>query len=112
MRSEVEEIYQLHAEICQALADPKRLLILNALRDGRRSVGELVVALDLRQANVSQHLGVLRQRSMVVAEREGAQVYYHLAHPKIIQALDILREVLAEQLARKAELHDAYREAL
>lgn len=94
------EFAELHARICKGLADPKRLLILNALRSSEMSVTELCDTLDLPQANISQHLGVLRDRGMVTARRDGQWIYYSLASVKIIQAIDLLREMLAEQLAQ------------
>ena len=101
-----EEIYQLHADICQALSDPKRILILYELREGRKSVGQLATDLNLKQANLSQHLMVLREREMVKTEREGAVIFYSLANLKVIEALDLLREVLAEKLRKTGLLAD------
>jgi ArsR family transcriptional regulator len=92
------ELYQLHASVCKGLADPKRLLILNALRDGERSVTDLVDELDIPQANVSQHLAVLRDRGLVTGRRDGQWVYYSLTSRKIVDAMDLLREVMNEQL--------------
>ena len=92
------ELYQLHASVCKGLADPKRLLILNALRDGERTVTDLVDELDIPQANVSQHLAVLRDRGLVQGRRNGQWVFYSLTSPKIVQAMDLLREVMSEQL--------------
>lgn len=106
-----EDIYKMHAEICKALADPKRLLILNALRDGEKTVGNLATGLDLPQATVSQHLAILRQRSLVYSRRHGVNVFYTIANPKIIRAFDLLREVMSEQLAKEQELHEAYKKA-
>ncbi|NNF63383.1 MAG: winged helix-turn-helix transcriptional regulator [Acidimicrobiia bacterium] len=94
-----QELYQLHASVCKGLADPKRLLIINALRDGERSVSEICEAVDLPQANVSQHLAVLREKGLVVARKDGQWVYYSMSSPKITQALDLLREVMSEQFA-------------
>ncbi|MBI1824288.1 MAG: winged helix-turn-helix transcriptional regulator [Nitrospirae bacterium] len=98
------EVYQLHADICQALSDPKRILILYELREGRRSVGQLAANLNLKQANLSQHLMVLREREMVKMERQGTAVYYSLVNLKVIEALDLLREVLAEKLYKTSML--------
>jgi DNA-binding transcriptional ArsR family regulator len=99
-----EEIHQLHAELCQALSDPKRILILYDLRNAERSVSDLSKRLGIRQANLSQHLSLLRERAMVSAHRRGANIYYSLTHPKIIEALDLLREVLADKLHRIGRL--------
>ncbi|MCP3974631.1 MAG: helix-turn-helix transcriptional regulator [bacterium] len=92
------ELMALHASVCKGLADPKRLLIINALRDGELAVGTICATLELPQANVSQHLAILRDKGLVNARRDGQFVYYSLSSPKIIQAMDLLREVMADQL--------------
>lgn len=93
------EFAELHAQICKGLADPKRLLILNALRDGERSVSDLCDELNLPQANVSQHLAVLRDRGLAETRRDGQRIFYAVSSEKIIQAMDLLREVMHEQHA-------------
>ena len=99
-----EEIFAMHAEVCKTLADPKRLRIINVLRDGEMTVGEMARTLGLRQANLSQHLMLLRERGVVTTRRQGLNIYYSLSSPKIVQACDLMREVLAEHLARSAQL--------
>ena len=94
----VEEIHQLHADLCQALADPKRILILYALSEHSLTVGELTELLGIRQSNVSQHLAVLRDRGLVASERDGTSIHYSLKYPMVIEALDQLRGVLKEKL--------------
>ncbi len=97
--SEIQrELYQLHASVCKGLADPKRLLIINALRNGELSVGDICDATGLPQANASQHLAILRDKGLVGARRDGQRVFYSLASEKIVQAMDLLREVMADQL--------------
>ncbi|MCL4459792.1 MAG: metalloregulator ArsR/SmtB family transcription factor [Chloroflexi bacterium] len=103
-RDTITEIYERHAQVCQTMAEPKRLRIINELREGERSVNELAASLGLRQATVSQHLTILRHRGIVLTRREGTKIYYRLASPKIIQACDLMREVLTEQLAHSLEL--------
>jgi DNA-binding transcriptional ArsR family regulator len=98
------EVYQLHAEICQALADPSRILILYELREGPRSVGELAENLGLSQPTVSRHLKVLRDRRMVLAERDGTSIYYTLADEQVIEALNLLRSVLSRTLERRTAM--------
>lgn len=102
-----QEIYELHASFCKALADPKRLLLIHALRSGPLTVGGLAEELGISQSNVSQHLAILRDRGVVVAERQGNNVFYSLTNPRVLDAIDILREVMAEQLARRGRLHRA-----
>lgn len=99
-----EEVYQLHALICKTLGEPKRLMIIDRLRLGEADVGELAAALGLRQANVSQHLAVMRERGLVTYRKVGANVYYSLVSPKIVAACEMIREVLAEQLERSRAL--------
>lgn len=94
-----EELYQLHASVCKGFADPKRLILINALRDGERSVGELCEVTQIQQANASQHLAILKSKGLVSSRRDGQRVYYRVTSPKINEALDLLREVMAEQLA-------------
>jgi DNA-binding transcriptional ArsR family regulator len=102
-----EEINLLHAQICQGLADPNRILILYLLADGPRYVTELAEMLNVSQPTVSRHLKVLRDRSLVTATREGNTVNYALRDRRIIQALDLLRAVMADALTERAELIEA-----
>lgn len=97
-------IYQLHAELCKTLSNPIRLEILNLLRDGEKSVGELVAFTGVRQATISQHLAVLRQRGVVATRRERVNTLYGIVNPKIIKACDIIREVLFEQIESMEKL--------
>ena len=98
-RTNVAEMYALHARRCKAIADPKRLLIIDALRDGERSVGEIAEELGLSQPNTSQHLAILRERNVVSTTRSGNTIYYALNGRKIIDAIDLLRAFMAEFMA-------------
>jgi ArsR family transcriptional regulator len=98
------EIHQLHSRMCEGLADPTRILILYALAEAPRNVGELAEALHAPQPTVSRHLKVLRDRGMVNAERIGPAVRYSLGDARLIEALDLLRAVLASQLRSQAAL--------
>lgn len=98
------EVQLLHAQICQALADPTRILLLYQLAEGAKSVGELATALGLSQPTVSRHLKVLRERGMARTERFGTVVVYSLTDQRVIQALDLMRAVLADNLAQRAAL--------
>ena len=103
-----QEVNQLHAEICAGLADPKRILILYSLHEKPCSVNELVELLNLSQPMVSRHLKVLRERGMVTTIRIGTTVEYRLADERLIQALDLLRAVLASKLKSQAALADTF----
>jgi DNA-binding transcriptional ArsR family regulator len=98
-RAAPDELYELHARICKALADPKRLCIINELRDGPRSVGDIAAAVGMSQPNASQHLGILRSRGMLTRSRSGPTIYYGLRSTKIIDAVDLLRDFMADLLA-------------
>jgi len=103
-------LLKLHAEVCKTLSNPKRLEILNLLRGGEKSVSDLSRSMGVSQANMSQHLALLRSRGMINARREAVNIYYSIANPKIIEACDLLREVLLEQLAVNAEMAKRYAE--
>ena len=103
-RDVAAELHELHARVCKAIADPKRLLIINELRDRELSVGDLCESLELTQSNVSQHLAILRERGVVAARREGTSVIYSLRGTKVLAAVDLLREFLAEDLTDRARL--------
>ena len=105
------EIQLFHAQICQALADPTRILLLYRLAEGPQNVGELATALNISQPTVSRHLKVLRERGMVTTTRYGATVEYRLIDDRPIKALDLLRSVLHDNLSHSAELIDAIRES-
>jgi DNA-binding transcriptional ArsR family regulator len=108
MNSNLElEITQLHAEICAGLADPNRILILYALSQSPRNVTELCNELKMPQPLVSRHLKVLRERGMVVFKRQGTVVQYFLADERLVQALDLLRAVMRDGLAKRAVLAEA-----
>ena len=103
----LQEIDNLHANICDALADAKRIAILYALRDGPMTVNQLAEMVDLPQATTSRHLKILRERRLVRARRDGMSVHYTLINPKVLDALDLLREVLNENLVYDARLAQA-----
>jgi len=108
MNSALErEVSQLHAEICAGLADPSRILILYELSQSPRNVTELSTNLNLPQPLVSRHLKVLRERGMVHAQRQGTVMLYELADIRLIQALDLLRAVMRDGLAKGAVLAEA-----
>jgi DNA-binding transcriptional ArsR family regulator len=105
------EISLLHNRVCFALGDPKRLLLLYALEGGSRCVGELAADLGLPQPAVSRHLRVLRERSLVTVDRRGPSSYYALADRRLIEAVDLLRGVLAAQLDAERQIERRARAA-
>lgn len=99
-----EEITSLHAGICSALADPNRILILYALYEKPTNVSDMARSLSMSQPTASRHLNILRERGLVEAYREGQSVINTLADERVIQALDLLRTVLASNLKNQAAL--------
>jgi ArsR family transcriptional regulator len=99
-----QEITILHANICSALAEPSRILILYALNEKPRNVSDLAKELNLSQPTASRHLNLLRERGLVSAQRDGQSVIHTLTDQRIIQALDLLRAVLADKLKSQASL--------
>jgi DNA-binding transcriptional ArsR family regulator len=95
-----ERLFELHAEVCKTLSNPVRLRIINELQDGEITVGSLAKKVGIRQAHVSQHLAVLRQRGVVKTRRDGPNIYYAISNPKIVKAFNLMREVLLEQLQK------------
>ncbi|MHB8294956.1 MAG: ArsR/SmtB family transcription factor [Acidimicrobiales bacterium] len=104
-----QELEELVAGMCKALNDPKRLMVLYALRDGPHSVGELSQLIVAPQSNTSQHLAVLRDRGLIEADRQGNTVVYSLRHRKVIEAIDLLRGVLNDEIARQQSLRPSIR---
>ena len=92
------------SEICKTLANPKRLEILHALRDGEKSVSGLCIATGLRQATVSQHLAIMRHRKIVIERRAGNTVLYKIVDKRINKACDIMQEVLIHQASEDSKL--------
>jgi|SRR5579859_4933302 len=99
-----EEITRFHAQICSGLAEPSRILLLYALAERPQTVTDLVNRLGMPQPTVSRHLKVLRERGMVKATRDAQNICYALSDRRIIEALDLLRAVLADQLADHGNL--------
>lgn len=92
------EVFELHSQLLKALAHPKRLEIIHLIRATELSVSDIHQMLDLPQANISQHLMLLRDAGIVQTRRDGKQVFYSLANDKFIQASDLMREIAAQQL--------------
>jgi DNA-binding transcriptional ArsR family regulator len=100
----LEELNLLHANICKAMGDPKRIQILYTLQDEPLHVSALAEALETPQPTISRHLAILRDRALVNAQREGAQVFYSLAAPEIIEILDNMRRLLRDVLQQQSQV--------
>ncbi len=93
-----EPIYVAKAEFFRVLGHPARVRILELLRDGEMSVGELQAALHLDSSGTSQHLGVLRRQGILESRREGTSVFYRARDPRIFQFLEVARQILTSSL--------------
>jgi ArsR family transcriptional regulator len=97
-----KSLYEMQAEICKTLTNPKRIEILNTLKTEEKTVTELVNALGASKANVSQHLAVMRHKGILATRRDGVNIYYRVANTKVIDACTLMKEVLFEQhMAKK-----------
>ena len=100
----MKELYKIHAEMCKVFSNPTRLEILNLLRDEERSVTGLMEKTKLSQANISQHLSIMKSKGIVTSNRKGKNIYYKLTTPKIIKAFDVIREILIEKLKKNGKI--------
>ena len=99
-----EQIYYYHAEMCKVLSHPKRLELINTLRHKEMSASELSTRLKLEPANLSQHLAMMRERRILTSRKEGNMVFYRITNPRLLEAFDLLREILFEQIRHDAAL--------
>ena len=99
-----EEVNQLHANICNGLADPIRILLLYQLSENPSSVNNLATSINLSQPTVSRHLKILKERGLVFQKREGQFVFYYLSDRRVIEALELLRSVMADNLTERARI--------
>ena len=103
-----DALRKFKAQVFQALAHPTRIAIIEALRDGELPAGKLLDLLQVEQANLSQHLAVLRSKQVLVNRKVGNQVFYAVRDPVLIEVLDLLRQYffshLNETLAMLGEL--------
>ena len=97
MPVELWTLFEMHAELCKALANEHRLAILFALGSGERCVGDLAVVLGIPIHKVSQHLRILRERMLVRPRKEGKTVYYSITNPRFIEGCTLIRQALVEQ---------------
>lgn len=100
----MEDIFTLHADICKTFANAKRLEIINALRDEEITASQLLQKINISKANLSQHMGILIQKGVVVARREGINVIYRLSDNRITKACDLMREVLIKKLEKNNKI--------
>lgn len=96
-----KEMFRIQAEFCKAMAHPVRLQVIDMLKTRSLSVQEIAKGVGVSTANLSQHLAVLRARGVVMGTREGNNVVYSLASPRIVEACTLIREILIQQIERQ-----------
>lgn len=99
-----EVLYECHAEMCKVFSHPTRLRILNILRERELSVATIALELEVLLGTVSPHLLMMRRQRVLVSRKQGNQVFYRLANPKMLHAFDLIREILYEQLKKQGLL--------
>lgn len=105
-----EDFYNLHADICKTISNPRRQAIIDTIRKSEMTVSTLVKKTGISQANLSQHLAILRVKGVVKARREGNNIYYSIVNPKIIEAYDLISEVLRESIqSRNKTVTDVFK---
>jgi len=108
----MKELFKMQARVCKTLASPVRMEIIYALKGGERTVTELVKATGLTKSNISQHLALLKNADMLKSRREGVNIFYSIASPKIVEACRLMREVLMEQIAEKQKFMDRFEDEI
>ena len=103
-QAHTQAVSQLEADLFTAFVDSTRILILYALSKHPHNVTELTNELGIPQSKTSRHLKVLRNHGLVRTTRHGVSILYELADDRLIEALNILRVVLRDQLAYKANM--------
>jgi DNA-binding transcriptional ArsR family regulator len=106
-----DALRQFKSEIFQALAHPTRIAIVEALRDGELSAGQVIERLEIEQANASQHLAILRAKHILVNRKAGNQVFYSIRDPALIKVLDILRRYFYSQLSSTVSMMEEVAQA-
>ena len=105
-----KKLYEMQAELCKTLSNPKRLEILDILKEREEiSVNSLAEMLEIPKANTSPHLAVLRQAGVVNTRKDGINVYYSLKSAKISEAGSLTRQILLERLEDHVNLSDLIR---
>ena len=97
-------IYQVKAEFFKTLAHPARIRVLELLRDGDRTVGELIPEVGIEASHLSQQLGIMRRANLVQSRKDGATVVYSVSNPMIFELLDVAKKILTSSLAETRDL--------
>ena len=97
----MDTFYELHARLCGTFSSPKRLEILSLLRDGELTVTEIQIKMSINKTNLSQHLTLMKDRGILKSRREGQHIYYSIVNPKVMQAYDLMSEILRDSIDKQ-----------
>ena len=101
----MSDLYIRHADICKTLSNPKRLEIIDLLRDrAELTASQLIWKIKISKANLSQHMNILVQKGVVKTRRDGINIFYQLSDVRITMACDIMRDVLLSKIKEDAKL--------
>jgi DNA-binding transcriptional ArsR family regulator len=99
-----EIVFTLKADFLKALAHPLRLAIIEHLKNGEKSVGQLVMALEMEQSGMSKHLAILRQVGILRSRQEKATVYYAIRDQDIYKVLRPITDILGKKLRESEKI--------
>jgi len=98
------ETFEIHAEFCKAIANPKRLMIINLLGNKKMTVGDLAESLNLSVSNISQHLKVMKNHQVVRSEKSGHQVLYWLSDRRLVKICENIREIIHDLYTERRDI--------
>lgn len=99
-----QPIYQVKAEFFKVLGHPARIRVLEVLRDGEKTVSELISDVGLEPSHMSQQLGILRRASIIESRRVGTTVLYSVTDQRIFELLAVAKAILTTTLAESGQL--------
>lgn len=101
------DIMKKHATLCRVLGHTGRLMIMELIEVGEKSVGDISEGIGASISTTSQHLRLLRDNNVVTTRREGQTIYYSLKHPELLQACRLIRKVLLEDMIVSGEVAES-----
>ncbi len=99
-----KKIYQMHADICKALAHGIRIEVIDVLQDNELNFGEIATKTGVAKSSLSQHLSVMVEKGILAQRKEGLNSFFKLSTPKVAQACQLMREVLIERMEETSKL--------
>jgi DNA-binding transcriptional ArsR family regulator len=98
------DIFDLQAQLYQSLGNPVRLRIIQALKEGPKSVNEISIMISIPQSSISRHLAVLRSTGLLTAHRRAQEIMYEITNPKVVEVCNMMHGILAQREAQHRDL--------